>query len=116
MQPARSCINAVSSRSSNKFTPPSFSGFTCVGWVKSAHGIRGEIYIQLYAKQADWLDSAEEISLIEAGRLRAWTIEGARPHKEGLILKLKGVDDRNFSETLRKAGAYIPDALLVSDE
>ncbi len=103
---------------SNKaFQPAQFPGYHCVGWVKSAHGIRGEIYIQLYAKKADWLKSLETVFLLapRAAALVEWPIEFKRPHKEGLILKLKGVVDRNHSETIAKSGAYIPENLLKSE-
>lgn len=117
MPPAPSCTSAASSRLSSKFTPPDFKGFHCVGWTQSAHGIRGELYVQLYAKQADWLDDVEDISLLTPGSktLETWPIEACRPHKDGLILKLKGVDDRNRSEELRKSGVYIDEGLLSSE-
>lgn len=118
MRPVRNCINAVSSRLSNKsFTPKSFPGYHCVGWVKSAHGIRGEIFIQLYASKADWLSSLNNIFLLLPGgsELSAWEVEFRRPHKEGLILKVKGCSDRNKSETMRKSGAYIPESWLQAE-
>src|SRR4051812_49259603 len=116
MQPVLSCINAVFSRSSNKFTPRSFPGYHCVGWVKAAHGIRGELFVQLYAGQADWLNSLKEINLLEPGNnvLSTWTMEEARPHKGGLILKLHKLNDRNHSELLRKSGVYIPESILTA--
>src|SRR5665213_1163206 len=117
MQPARSCINAVFSRSSNKFTPQIFPGFHCVGWVKQAHGIRGELFVQLYASKADWLSDLNKIMLLAPmdSELKTWEVEVCRPHKEGLILKVKGVSDRNTSETMRKSGVYIPEKLLQAE-
>jgi 16S rRNA processing protein RimM len=38
-----------------------------------------------------------------------------RPHKDGLIAELKGVVDRNHSETLRKSAVYIPEAALQAE-
>lgn len=118
MRLAPSCISVVFSRSSNKFTPQKFSGYHCVGWVKQAHGIRGEIFVQLYAGQADWLSRLNIVSLLLPGQsaLKTWDVEQFRPHKEGLILKLKGVNDRNLSETMRKSGCYIPEEWLVASE
>jgi 16S rRNA processing protein RimM len=89
-----------------------------VGWVKQAHGIRGELFVQLYAREADWLNHLNDIFLLapNASALKSWAVEVARPHKEGLIVKLKGCDDRNTSETMRKSGVYIPEDLLVADE
>lgn len=106
------------SRSSNKFTPKSFPGYHCVGWVKQAHGIRGELFVQLYAAKADWLSDLNNIFLLPPNEnaLKTWEVEVCRPHKDGLILKVKGVSDRNTSETMRKSGVYIPDELLEAEE
>ena len=106
------------SRSSNKFTPPEFPGYHCVGWVKQAHGLRGELFVQLYARKADWLSDLNNIFLLAPGNstLKTWDVEYARPHKDGLILKVKGVSDRNVSETMRKSGVYIPQDLLKAEE
>jgi 16S rRNA processing protein RimM len=89
-----------------------------VGWVKQAHGIRGELFVQLYAGKADWLSDLNSVSLLAPGdsTLKTWDVEVCRPHKEGLILKVKGVSDRNTSETMRKSGVYIPQEMLVADE
>jgi 16S rRNA processing protein RimM len=85
--------------------------------VKSAHGIRGEIYIQLNAGQADWLEDLNKLWLCPAGstELRAWDVQMCRPHKEGLIVRLAGVPDRNAAEELRKQSIYIEESLLVAE-
>lgn len=122
MRLALSCISAVSSKSSNRNhsldpSNPVFSGFHCVGWAKSAHGIRGELFVRLYAGQADWLDAVTELHLLLPGQsqLQPFEIELARPHKEGLIVKLSGVGDRNRSEELQKSRVYIDEGALASE-
>lgn len=109
-------INEVFSRSSNK-PQPTFEGLHSVGWVKSAHGLRGEIYIQLFSKTADWRTHAEQLWLLKAGESepRAYDIERLSVHKEGLIAKLKDLSDRNQSEAVQKAGVYIDADLLVAE-
>jgi 16S rRNA processing protein RimM len=106
----------VSSRSSNK-SQPTFEGLHGVGWVKSAHGLRGEIYIQLFSKTADWQDQAEQLWLLKADESepQAYEIDRLSPHKEGLIVKLKGFSDRNQSEAVQKAVVYIDADLLVAE-
>jgi 16S rRNA processing protein RimM len=103
----------VSSRSSNN--PPSFPGYHRVGWIKSAHGIRGELYIQLYAGQADWLDGLESIFFLN-DELKEWRVLAAKPHKEGLILSVEGCADRNMAESLRGRAVYILEDLLVAED
>jgi 16S rRNA processing protein RimM len=117
MRPAPSSISAVSSRSSSSTHPDvSFTGYFRVGFVKSAHGIRGELFIQLFAGRADW--ESDELQLLAPGEseLRTYEIETLRPHKEGLIVQLAGVKDRNASEALRKSQVYIPESCLESEE
>ncbi len=89
-----------------------------VGWVKDAHSLRGEVYVQLTAKTADWLDSAAELFL-QAKPDEAhlpMKIERAKPFKDGLLVKFEGVNDRNASEALRKHLVFIDEELLVAGE
>ncbi|MGE4133940.1 MAG: ribosome maturation factor RimM [Bdellovibrionales bacterium] len=85
-----------------------------MGWVKDAHALKGEIYIQLHAGRADWLDRVEELYLVLADQLKPLPLERAKPFKEGLIVKFKGVDDRNAAELLRKSEVFITESALVS--
>lgn len=89
-----------------------------MGWIKSAHGIRGENYVQLYADQADWLDEADRLHLLRPGAkdLTAHKLQKKTPHKEGLIVKFTDSPDRNYAETLAKSGVYIPTEWLVAED
>lgn len=117
---APSCISAVSSKSSSNssYSPPQIPGLYCVGWVQSAHGIRGELFIRLKAGQADWRDDVSEFALLKAGqdKPKIFDIEKLSPHKDGLIVTLKGCADRNTAEELRKSSVYIDEDLLEADE
>jgi 16S rRNA processing protein RimM len=107
----------VSSRSSSN-SDLSFPGFYRVGYVQSAHGIRGELSLRLFAAQADWLGDAEELSLLARGseRLNHFNIIKVRPHKEGLIALLAGISSRNDAEALKGATVFIREELLTADE
>lgn len=112
----------MSSRSSNNSsitTPPEIPEFFRVGWVQSAHGLKGELYVRLNAGEADWLDVAEEIFLLAPGaraeELKGFEIVQLKPHKEGLIARLKGIDNRNASEAAEKSQVYIPEAYLEAE-
>jgi 16S rRNA processing protein RimM len=109
----------VSSRSSsNSYSPPKFTGFYNVGWIKSAHGIRGELFLRLHAERADWADEAHEIAILPNGKseLQTFSIEKMSAHKDGWILKLEGVRDRNRAEELAKSAVYIDENLLEENE
>jgi len=93
-----------------------FEGFYCVGWVHSAHGIRGELFLRLHAEQADWLDEIDEIALaprnVASPKLQIFSIQTLREHKNGLIAKLHDLVDRNASELLRGHSVYIRENAL----
>ena len=89
-----------------------------MGWVSSAHGIRGEVFVRLYAKESDWHDEAESLSLLlnRASELKSFSIQKVQSHKDGLIVKFAEVRDRNQAETLAKSGVYVGDELLTADK
>lgn len=85
--------------------------------MKDAHSLKGEVYIQLLAKTADWLDSVGKLHLQfnEGEATIAYAIERAKPFKEGLIVKFEGVPDRTAAEGLRKAQVLLEESLLVAE-
>lgn len=89
-----------------------------MGWIKSAHGIRGEVYVQLYAEHADWNPhELKTLHLLEPKQstLKSRMVKVCRPHKQGLIVALDGIDDRNQSEVMRSSGVYIPETALEAE-
>lgn len=105
------------SSSNSSYSPPQIPGLYCVGWVQSAHGIRGELFIRLKAGQADWRDDVTAFSLLKPGQDKPETfkIEKLSPHKDGLIVSF-GWNDRNLAEEWRKSTVYINEDLLEADE
>lgn len=110
MRRARSCKNAAFSKSLNNQ-----SKFK-VGWVRDAHGLKGELYIQLFAKQADWLESFKQFWLETKTGLEAFEVARAKPHKDGLIVKSNAIEDRTHAEKLKGAQFFIPNEYLVAKE
>jgi len=94
---------------------------TMVGKIKDAHGLKGELYVLLFAGTADWLDDFTEAHLGEEGHedgttLTTFNVLDARPHKKGLRLKLEGFKDRNKAEEWIKKYLYISSEYLVTNE
>lgn len=102
----------MSSRSSS--SPPHFNSYHHVGYVRSAHGIRGEVAVKLFAGRADWRADVATLELLPDGarELRSFGIESIRPHKDGLLIVFAGVGDRDAAEALKGALVYISDDLL----
>jgi 16S rRNA processing protein RimM len=89
-----------------------------VGRVRDAHGIKGEIFVALRAKRADWLDVLSVLGLKSspAGEVVPFEVEAARAHKDGLIVRLKGVTDRNGAEALRGQTVTVPQDYVEAEE
>jgi 16S rRNA processing protein RimM len=102
--------------------------FKCVGRVKDAQGLKGEIYVRLFAGQADWLEqlqkearvflSAPAATLAEqdvvTGEPQVWPLENVRRHKEGLVIKLATLSDRTAAEAMKGMQLLIPKSFLES--
>jgi 16S rRNA processing protein RimM len=97
-----------------------------VGKVRDAHGLKGELFIILFAGQADWIDSLTTATLVRNERVKVGTTEKTEPksysfpvkrfkvHKKGLILKLDGIADRTEAESFGGALLQIPNEYLES--
>jgi 16S rRNA processing protein RimM len=95
------------------------SDFVRVGRVKDAHGIKGELFITLFAGEAAWLDKLESIRLVaENGEQpeKIFKVKSARIHKKGLIAKTEEIRDRNDAEALKGWFFEIPAEFLVSNK
>lgn len=104
-------------------------GYRTVGRVKDAHGLKGEIWVVLFAGHADWLEELRETGgfLLAAtedvsseddlkGAVTEYALKGAKPHKNGIILQSPDLADRTAAEKLRGKFLVIPDCYLESDE
>jgi 16S rRNA processing protein RimM len=82
-------------------------GFVAVGRVLGAHGVRGDLKVEPLAP-------AKQLARGRAVRLagREATIERARGHGRGLLLKLSGIDDRETAAALRDEYLQVPEASL----
>lgn len=91
------------------------SFFHEVGRVKDAHGLKGELFVRLYAGRADWLEKFDVGYLLspDQSEIFQFTVESASPHKDGLILSL-GLDDRTPAEALKGFTLQIAHDLLIS--
>lgn len=101
--------------------PCNMKPLTMVGKIKDAHGLRGDLYVLLFAKSADWLDDFTEAHLGYEGHedgetLKTFKVLEAHPHKQGLRLKLEHFKDRTEAEKWINQYLYISSEYLISDE
>lgn len=99
--------------------------YTLAGKVRTAHGLKGEIFVVFNARKADWLSSVSTLSLLRETEndrgdklpvLHELKIRRVKPHKVGAIFLLEGIEDRNQSEALAGTPIYVPNYILVSNE
>ncbi len=77
-----------------------------VARIGAAHGIRGEVKL--------WSFTEDPLAVTSYGALetddgaRRFEIEAARPAKDHLVARLKGIADRNAAEALRNTDLFVP--------
>lgn len=98
------------------------SPYVSVGWVCSAQGIKGELFVRFFTRKRPWEDRWESLILSskngdEAGEFLK--ILNKRPHKKkgqsGFVLKLKFVEDRTQAEEFVGRKVFVPKNFLKSD-
>lgn len=93
------------------------NNYVHVGKVKSAHGLKGEIFVIVFSKDTSWYKKLKSCQLKNLkSEINSYKVEKVKPHKEGLILQLFGTIDRNESEKLIGLDFYIEDELLKSQK
>lgn len=75
-----------------------------LGKIIGAVGLRGEVRVYPYT---DYKEKFEEMPYVMTDRGIHYEIERVRYIKNTVIIKLKGVDDRNMSEALKEEYLYV---------
>lgn len=76
-----------------------------LGRITGAHGIRGEVVVHSYAQVAK--DVAAYGPLADKAGARAFALKIVRVTPNGVIARIKGVDDRNAAEALAGTELYV---------
>jgi len=77
-----------------------------VGKIGAAHGVRGEVRVFVYTEDPLAIRSYGELE-DEAGA-RTFEIASAREGKGHLVVRFKGIDDRNEAEKLTHVELFVP--------
>src|SRR3954467_15832884 len=81
------------------------SSRVCVAQIGAAHGVRGEVRLKAFTQ--DPLAVARYGALETEDGTRQVVIEAARPAKDVLVARLKGVTDRSAAEALKNLRLYL---------
>ncbi len=99
--------------------------FWQIGKVTGAQGVRGEVFVHLFAGEAHWLPLLKEAQFAgdswQGGAEHTLKVRTKRVHRKqgraGLILALEGLTDRDQAEALLKGKfLYVPDEFLRAPE
>ncbi len=83
-----------------------------IGKIVNAVALRGEVKVYHYSDYKERFEELDSVLLEHNGKYEEYGIEGVRYQKEMVILKLKGVSDRNAAEALKERDIYITEADL----
>jgi 16S rRNA processing protein RimM len=76
-----------------------------IAQIGAAHGVRGEVRLKPFTE--DPLSVTRYGPLETEDRKRCFEIEAVRPAKDVLVVRLKGVADRNAAEALKNLRLYV---------
>lgn len=88
-----------------------------IGKIKQAHGLKGEVYVLVFSKDISWMKKLKSINIKSKDKNSTTTyiVLKAKPFKDGLILSLETVTDRNQSEAIEGSEVWIDKALFKSN-
>jgi len=100
---------------------PTPGGLLAIGRVSRAHGLKGELRVELFFDGSDALDQVDELWLAPQAETptdaHRHEIVEARPVPRAYLLKLEGVVERNAAEALKGSTVWVSRAALpVSDD
>ncbi len=83
--------------------------FLVIGQVVGAHGVLGELKVQILTEDARRFGLLEQVYVgLEDEEPVAWSLEGYRLHTGRALLKLKGCDDRTAAAAMRGYLVQVP--------
>ena len=94
----------------------SADGLLAIGRVARAHGLKGELRVELFFEGSDALEHTSELWLSlkadDAEGAQKQAIEWARPVPKAYLVKLAGVVERNGAEALRGRTVWVARSAL----
>jgi 16S rRNA processing protein RimM len=79
--------------------------YLVVGFLRRAHGVRGEIIMDLHTDFPERLRSGRK--LFVGNERKPITLSGVRPHAKGMLVKLKGVETPEDAVPFRNQWVYV---------
>jgi 16S rRNA processing protein RimM len=96
-------------------SPPDDRPRVCVAQVGGPYGVRGEVRLKSFTADPEAVTRYGPLET-EDGRRRFEIDATLRQDKDAMIVRLRGIDDRNAAEALRNLRLYVPRARLPETE
>ena len=77
----------------------------CVAQIGGAHGVRGEVRLKPFTQDPAAIAQYGQLTSEDG---RRFEMTAARASKDALVVRFKGVDDRDAAEALRLVKLYVP--------
>lgn len=78
-----------------------------VGRIGKAHGVHGEVSVLVLSDVPERFSVGAELSLEDGRQL---TVAEARPHRDRLLVRFRGIDDRTRAEALQTLLLVVPES------
>jgi 16S rRNA processing protein RimM len=79
--------------------------YLVVGFLRRAHGVRGEMIMDLHTDFPERLRSGRK--LFVGDEHKPMTLSGVRPHAKGMLVKLKGIETPEDAGLFRNQWVYV---------
>lgn len=76
-------------------------GYVEIGKIVNTQGVRGEVRVIPTTDEPGIFERLDAVDVNLNGKRLSYGIEGARPHKQFILVKFKGIDTKNLADTLR---------------
>lgn len=88
----------------------------CIGKVKEAHGLRGELYVLIFSGDTSWIDSLKDFQLLLPSEdvAREFQVKKVKSHKKGIIISASEIADRTAAEKLVGSQFLVSEDLFIS--
>jgi 16S rRNA processing protein RimM len=98
------------------------SSLVPIGYIRKAHGIKGEVALNVEAESTDFLRGSVlwlhpgDAPQTKLETLRKLVVEAFRRHHGALLVKFAGIEDRTQAEILRRHTVFVPRELIAANE
>lgn len=89
----------------NSGSPKGESIYLAIGFLRRPHGVQGEIIMDLHTDFPERIKTGRKVYIGE--NYEAFTIGAARPHSNGLLVKIRGFDSPETAGRFRNQWVYV---------